>query len=158
DTHQHLWDLTKFTLPWLKGDAVQKINRSFLMSDYLKLIGTHRIVKTVYMEVNVDSKQQTAEVEYVLDLCGKKDNPMCGAIIDGAKLGELCPKTTLVIDHCGNMPVNSDDKALRESWMRGMKEAAARPNTFCKISGIIVTTKPDAWKPSDLEPNISYCL
>ena len=226
DTHQHLWDLTKFKLPWLKGDAVQKINRSFLMSDYLKLIGTHKVVKTVYMEVNVDASQQTAEAEYVLGLCGQKDNPMCGAIIggspqsaefakymepfatnnringvrtvlhdpdrpkgmclektfvenikrlgdmgksydlcmrpdeigDGAKLGELCPKATLVVDHCGNMPVNSDDKALREAWMKGMKEAAARPNTFCKISGIIVTAKADAWKASDLEPNISFCL
>ena len=70
DTHQHLWDLTKFKLPWLKGDAVQSINRSYLMSDYLKLIGSHKVVKTVYMEVNVDSSQQTAEAEYVLDLCG----------------------------------------------------------------------------------------
>ena len=69
DTHQHLWDLTKFKLPWLKGDAVQSINRSFLMSDYLKLIGSHKVVKTVYMEVNVAPDQQAAEAEYVLDLC-----------------------------------------------------------------------------------------
>ena len=87
------------------------------------------------------------------DLCMRPDE-----IGDGAKLGELCPKTTLVVDHCGNMPVHSEDKTLREAWMKGMKEAAARPNTFCKISGIIVTAKPDAWKPSDLEPNISFCL
>ncbi len=226
DTHQHLWDLTKFNLPWLKGDAVQKINRSFLMSDYLKQIGSHKVVKTVYMEVNVDSTQQAAEADYVLDLCRRDDNPMVGAIIggspqsaefakymqpyaenrringvrtvlhdadrpkgmcleqtfvdnvkrlgemgksfdlcmrpseisDGAKLGEKCPKTTLVVDHCGNMPVQSDDKALRAAWMSGMKEAAARPNTFCKISGIIVTAKPDAWKPADLADNIHYCL
>src|SRR5262245_28262780 len=45
DTHQHLWDLNKFQLPWLKGDAVEKINRSFLMSDYLKAIGSHKVVK-----------------------------------------------------------------------------------------------------------------
>ncbi|HLQ45344.1 MAG TPA: amidohydrolase family protein [Planctomycetaceae bacterium] len=226
DTHQHLWDLTKFKLPWLKGDAVQKINRSFLMSDYLKLIGSHKVVKTVYMEVNVDPMQQAAEAEYVLDLCRRDDNPMVGAIIggspqssdfakymqpyaenrrvngvrtvlhdpdrpkgmclepmfvdnikrlgdmdksfdlcmrpgeilDGAKLADLCPKTRLVVDHCGNMPVQSEDKALREAWMNGMKETAARPQTFCKISGIIVTAKPNAWKPQDLAANIHFCL
>ena len=226
DTHQHLWDLSKFNLPWLKGDKVQKINRSFLMSDYLKLTGAHKVVKTVYMEVNVHPSQQTAEAEYVLDLCGRHDNPMVGAIIggspqsedfakylepfasnprvngvrtvlhdadrpkgmclqktfvenikrlgamgksfdlcmrpaeiaDGAKLGELCPETTLVIDHCGNMPVHTDDKSLGEVWQRGMREAAARPNTFCKISGIIITAKADSWKPSDLEPNVNFCL
>ena len=226
DTHQHLWDLSKFKLPWLMGANVQKLNRSFLMSDYLKRIGAHKVVKTIYMEVNVDPAQQAAEAEYVLDLCGRSDNPMVGAIIggspqseefakymapfatnprvngvrtvlhdpdrpkgmclrpkfvenikrlgemgksfdlcmrpaeisDGAKLGELCPQTTLVIDHCGNMPVQTDDRSLRDEWQRGMKAAAARPNTFCKISGIIITAKPGSWKPSDLEPNISYCL
>ena len=226
DTHQHLWDLTKFKLPWLKGDAVQKINRSYLMSDYLKLIGSHKVVQTVYMEVNVDSTQHAAEAEYVLDLCRRDGNPMVGAIIgglpqsaefakymqpyaenrringvrtvlhdpdrpqgmcleqtfvdnvkrlgdmdksfdlcmrpgeilDGAKLADLCPKTRLIVDHCGNMPVQSDDKKLRAAWMSGMKAAAARPNTFCKISGIIVTAKPDAWKPTDLADNIWFCL
>ena len=32
DTHQHLWDLSRFQLPWLKGDS--KLDRSFLMKDY----------------------------------------------------------------------------------------------------------------------------
>ncbi len=226
DTHQHLWDLTKFNLPWLKGDAVQKINRSYLMADYLKLIGSHKVVKTVYMEVNVAADQQAAEAEYVLDLCRRDDNPMVGAIIggspqsaefanymkpyaenrringvrtvlhdddrpkgmclektfvdnvkllgemdksfdlcmrpgeigDGAKLAELAPKTRLIVDHCGNMPVTADKQQARDAWMAGMKEAAARPNVFCKISGIIVTAKADAWKPQDLAANVNFCL
>ena len=32
DTHQHLWDLSRFKLPWLKG--APKLDRSFLMDDY----------------------------------------------------------------------------------------------------------------------------
>jgi L-fuconolactonase len=39
-----------------------------------------------------------------------------------------------------------------------MKEAAARPNTYCKISGIIITAKAGQWQASDLEPNIRFCL
>ncbi|MGE3777365.1 MAG: amidohydrolase, partial [Pirellulaceae bacterium] len=206
--------------------AVEKINRNFLMSDYLQLVAPHRVVKTLYMEVNVAPEQQHAEARYVLDLCERPDNPMVGAIlggspqspefarymepyaqdrrvngvrtvlhdpdrprgmclqktfvrniqllgemgktfdlcmrpgeiVDGARLGELCPGTALVIDHCGNMPVRSQDAALREQWMRGMRQAAQRPNTYCKISGIIATARPDAWVPQDLEPTIRFCL
>ena len=84
DTHQHLWDLKKFNLPWLKGADVQSINRSYLMSDYLKLLGSHKVTTTVYMEVNVHPSQQTAEAEYVLDLCNRAENPMVAAIIGGS--------------------------------------------------------------------------
>ena len=50
DTHQHLWDIKLLKLPWLKGDAVQAINRSFVMSDYLQATKGLNVVKTVYME------------------------------------------------------------------------------------------------------------
>ena len=36
DTHQHLWDLKKLTLTWLKNEGVQSINRDFLMKHYLQ--------------------------------------------------------------------------------------------------------------------------
>jgi len=83
DTHQHLWDLRKFNLPWLKNQRVQAINRSYLMSDYLKATNGLNVVKTVYMEVNVHRSQQTAEAQYVIDLCKHKDNPMAAAVIGG---------------------------------------------------------------------------
>ena len=34
DTHQHLWDLSKFRLPWVKKDS--PLARSFLPEDYAK--------------------------------------------------------------------------------------------------------------------------
>src|SRR5690242_8640265 len=34
DTHEHLWDLTKFNLPWTKGN--EKLARSFVTKDYLE--------------------------------------------------------------------------------------------------------------------------
>src|SRR5262245_55053947 len=67
DPHQHLWDLTKFRLPWTK-DA-PKLNRNFLISDYHQAAKGLGVVKTVYMEVDVDPAQQVAEAEYVSELC-----------------------------------------------------------------------------------------
>lgn len=84
DTHLHLWDLAKFKLPWLSGDAVQKINRSFVMADYLKAAAAQNVTKAVYMEVNVAAENQVGEAEYVIELCERGDNPMRGAVIGGS--------------------------------------------------------------------------
>ncbi|MBI1313144.1 amidohydrolase family protein [bacterium] len=84
DTHLHLWDLSKFKLPWLAGDAVQRINRSFVLSDYAEATAGQNVVKAVYMEVNVARDHQVAEAEYVIDLCRRDDNPMVGAVIGGS--------------------------------------------------------------------------
>jgi L-fuconolactonase len=81
DTHQHLWDLKKFRLPWIKAGA--PLDKSFVTSDYLKATSGLHVVKTVYMEVDVDPAQQDAEIEYVTDLCRRDDNPMVAAVISG---------------------------------------------------------------------------
>lgn len=83
DTHQHLWDLSKFTLPWHKGEDTKPLQRSFVMSDYLEATKGLNVVKTVYMEVDVAPEQQVAEAAYVTDLCEKKDNPMRAAVVSG---------------------------------------------------------------------------
>ncbi len=81
DTHEHLWDLTKFRLPWTKDEKT--LARSFVTKDYLTATAGLNVVKSVYMEVDVDPAQQVQEAEYVIDLCQRNDNPMVGAVISG---------------------------------------------------------------------------
>jgi predicted TIM-barrel fold metal-dependent hydrolase len=81
DTHQHLWDLSRFRLPWLDGGG--PLATDHLMRDYLKACDGLNVVRTVYMEVDVAPEQHVAEAEYVLDLCRRDDNPMVGAVIGG---------------------------------------------------------------------------
>jgi predicted TIM-barrel fold metal-dependent hydrolase len=81
DTHQHLWDLSKFRLPWTKD--VPKLNRSFVIDDYHKAVAGLNVVKTVYMEVDVDAAQQVAEAEYVTKLCRDTRSGMVAAVISG---------------------------------------------------------------------------
>ncbi len=83
DTHQHLWDLTKFKLPWHQSPDTKPLQKSFVMSDYLEATKGLNIVKTVYMEVDVAPEQQVAEAEYVTDLCQRRDNPMAAAVVSG---------------------------------------------------------------------------
>ena len=81
DAHQHLWDLSKFELPWLKPGG--PLHRSFLTKDYLRAVEGLNVVKSVYMEVAVDPRQQAAEAEHVIQLCQRSDNPTCAAVIGG---------------------------------------------------------------------------
>jgi L-fuconolactonase len=81
DTHQHLWDLSKFRLPWTS--SAPSLNRSFLTSDYLEATRGLNVVKAIYMEVDVDPTQQVAEAEYIIDLCQRDDNPTVAAVISG---------------------------------------------------------------------------
>ncbi|MGP0064579.1 MAG: amidohydrolase family protein, partial [Isosphaeraceae bacterium] len=86
DTHQHLWDLTRFKLPWLK-DA-PKLDRSFVMDDYRRATDGLNVVKSIYMEVDVEPSQQPAEADYVLGLIRKGSTPMVGAVVSGRPASE----------------------------------------------------------------------
>jgi predicted TIM-barrel fold metal-dependent hydrolase len=81
DTHQHLWDLNKFRLPWIKAGS--PLAKSFVMDDYRKTTAGLNVVKAVYMEVDVDPTQQTAEAEYITDICKRGDSPTVAAVISG---------------------------------------------------------------------------
>lgn len=234
DTHQHLWDLTKFNLPWTKD--VPALNRSYVTSDYLKAIAGTNIKQAVYMEVDVDPKQQTAEAEHVLNLARDPKNVTVAGVIsgrpaspefkayitrfkdvDGIKgvrqvlhgpntktgfclqdsfvagvrlLGELnksfdvcirpneladavklaarCPDTRLIIDHCGNADPKLFGKSKStekeapshdpDDWRRQMSALARKPNTICKISGIVARARKGSWSAADLAPVINHCL
>jgi predicted TIM-barrel fold metal-dependent hydrolase len=81
DTHQHLWDLSKFRLPWLKPGG--ELTRSFTQADYRRATQGLGIEKAVYMEVAVAGEQKLAEAEYIVEVCADKSNPTCAAVIGG---------------------------------------------------------------------------
>jgi predicted TIM-barrel fold metal-dependent hydrolase len=83
---------------------------------------------------------------------------------DALRLTELCPDTRFIVDHCGN----ADPKAFRksgdekpthdpEAWKSDMERLARRPNTICKISGIVARA-PKGWQADDLAPIVNHCL
>jgi len=100
----------------------------------------------------VESIRLLGELGLSFDLCMRPDE-----ILDGVKLVDMCPKTRFVVDHCGNMSVQSTDAMVRQSWMKGMQEMAQREQVVCKISGIVVTAKEN-WQPEDLAENVNFCL
>ena len=82
DTHQHLWDLTKFKPPWL-GDAPEVLRKSYTTKHFLEATRGLNVVKAVYMEVDVDPLQQVQEAEHVIRLSKNSDHPTAAAVISG---------------------------------------------------------------------------
>jgi predicted TIM-barrel fold metal-dependent hydrolase len=81
DTHQHLWDLHKFRLPWVKEGTL--LERSYLLSDYHAAAAVTGIEQTVYMEVDVEPSQHAAEADFVLDCCRRPETKMVAGVVSG---------------------------------------------------------------------------
>lgn len=100
------------------------------------------------------------ERDLSFDLCMRPDE-----LSDGARLTEECPDTRFIIDHCGNADPKVFDRSLAASepshsadgWKRSMEQLAKRPNTLCKISGIVARATP-GWKSDHLAPVVNFCL
>jgi peptidoglycan-associated lipoprotein len=106
DTHQHLWDLDKFRLPWLK-DAEEVLRQSYRTEEYRAATPGLKI-RAIYMEVDVDPKQHVAEAEHVLQLCKSGEHPTVAAVIGGR------PASDGFADYIGRFKDNSLVKGVRQ--------------------------------------------
>ena len=86
DTHQHLWDLKKIKLSWLKAGS--DFDKPFTPVEYAKAIEGLNVTKSVYMEVDVVEDQFKAEAEYVLGIIAEGKTTMVGAVIGGRPASE----------------------------------------------------------------------
>jgi L-fuconolactonase len=81
DCHQHLWDLEKLKLPWIKPGTL--LGRSYVMSDYLEAIGGTGIRNSIYMEVDVEPSLQQTEAEQLIEICKTGQAPTIAAVVSG---------------------------------------------------------------------------
>lgn len=81
DTHQHLWDLTRFRLNWMTDG--HPLARSYLPADYAAATAGLHVVKAVYMEVAVAKELQQAEADGAVGLCRGGQTPMVAAVVGG---------------------------------------------------------------------------
>ncbi|WP_202232652.1 amidohydrolase family protein [Actinacidiphila reveromycinica] len=50
DAHHHLWDLDRRPQPWLRGDALEPLRRTFALPELLPLLDAHGIDTTVVVQ------------------------------------------------------------------------------------------------------------
>ncbi len=81
DTHQHLWDLDRFPYSWCASIPV--LNRSFRFGDYAAASAGEGIVKTVFVECDVDEPNALAEARMIQELAGR--HPSIAGIVAGGR-------------------------------------------------------------------------
>jgi len=94
DTHLHLWDLSRFALPWLA--EVKPLDRNFTQEDFRRDAAKGpgwEIERAVYVEVDVAPEQRQEEAEYVAGLCADEDSLVEGAVISVDLSSPDAPKT-----------------------------------------------------------------
>lgn len=84
DTHQHLWDLERFEIPWLKNN--ERLGKNFLIAEYMEATKSVPIERSIYMEVDVAIHQKVAEAEYLIELCQDDSNSTVAAVVSAHPL------------------------------------------------------------------------
>ncbi|MEU3187950.1 amidohydrolase family protein [Streptomyces sp. NPDC006923] len=66
-----------------------------------------------------------------------------------AEAARLLPELTFVLDHLGKPPIAAGGM---EPWATDLRTLAARPNTVCKLSGMVTEAAWDSWTANGLRP------
>jgi len=65
------------------------------------------------------------------------------------------PRQRFVLDHLAKPPIKS---GAIDDWERGIREMAAFPNVYCKVSGLVTEADWQKWKPEDLRPYLDVAF
>jgi predicted TIM-barrel fold metal-dependent hydrolase len=70
--------MNRFSFSWCRD--IPRLNRSFLIEDYLDAIRGLGIEKSVHVEADVDEPYMLAETRYILGLAESSENPLTGVV------------------------------------------------------------------------------
>ena len=129
---------------------------------FLKSLGTHPKLKGIRRLIQSEADARfCARPEFVagvrclaplglsFDLC--IFHPQLAAAIE---LVRQVPEVSFVLDHIGKPAIRD---RLLEPWKTQLRELAALPNVWCKVSGMATEAGPD-WQPADLRPYLDHVV
>ena len=65
------------------------------------------------------------------------------------------PHQIFVVDHVAKPRIAA---GILEPWRKNIRELAARPNVYCKLSGAVTEADHQSWRDSDLQPYLDVTL
>ena len=66
-----------------------------------------------------------------------------------------CPDVTFILDHIGKPDIAAQ---LLEPWKQELRQLAAFPNVWCKMSGLVTEADHQHWQREELKPYIDHVL
>jgi L-fuconolactonase len=95
--------------------------------------------------------QLLADYHLSFDLCLKGNEQFRNTI----QLVRQSPQVNFILDHIGKPFIK---ERVREPWQTYLKELAALPNTWCKLSGLVTEADFQLWTKDDLTPYIAAVI
>jgi L-fuconolactonase len=72
-----------------------------------------------------------------------------------AEFVQKFPRQRFVLDHMAKPPIR--DRQI-ESWAEGIRQLAAFPNVFCKVSGLVTEANWNSWTEHDIRPYLDVAF
>lgn len=88
DTHQHLWDPLRFSYSWMQD--LPSIRKRCMIAEYREATRGFDIVRTVYVDTDVDEQDLAAEAQAIFALADDSSHRIDGAVM-GARLEKRDP-------------------------------------------------------------------
>jgi predicted TIM-barrel fold metal-dependent hydrolase len=88
------------------------------------------------LKSGVDQAHYMADLKMLVDLDLAADVLVDSATLPLiARVGQKLPELRMIIDHVAN--VHIDGRAAPTDWLAGLRAAAAYPQVYCKVSGLV---------------------
>lgn len=71
------------------------------------------------------------------------------------ELARRNPDIAFILDHLGKPTIRTREL---DPWRAQIDALAARPNVWCKISGLVTEADTQVWQPADLVPYVTHAL
>lgn len=133
------------------------------LGDFLQKLGTHPKLKGIRRLIQSEADPQfcarpqfvagvrkLAPLKLSFDLCVY--HPQLAAAI---QLVRQVPEVNFVLDHIGKPAIK--DK-VQEPWKTQLRELAALPNVWCKVSGMVTEADWNTWQAEDLRPYLDQVI
>ena len=141
--------------PLEKGEAAREdldaLKKYPLMRGIRRIIQFEEDVEFCLQPDFIRGVQLLPEYELTFDLCIKGDQQFKNTL----ELVRQCPDVTFMMDHIGKPFIK---EGIMEPWAGYIRELAAMPNTWCKISGVANEADMDNWQTDELRPYIDHVI
>lgn len=141
--------------PLEKGEPVRPELEALAKNKLVK--GIRRIIQ-FEVDVNfclrpdfVRGVQLLGDYGLSFDLCIKGDEQFRNTL----QLVRQCPQVNFILDHIGKPFIK---ERIIEPWKTYLRDLAALPNTWCKMSGLVTEADHQKWTKEDLKPYIDAVI
>jgi len=128
DTHQHLWDPNRFSYSWMQ--ALPSIRKRSMIPEYREATHGFDIVRTVYVDTDVDEPDLATEATAIFSLAGDPANRLDGLVM-GARLEKPNP-----LDHLAPWLTHPKLKGIRRVLHTQPDELSQQPQFLANVRSL----------------------